>query len=80
MNFGFIKNNWKYLLYHFGLMIVVLLIATTAFFDNDYTLHLPPNDIFANITFIITIIFAILFYFLFKLFDKKILNFKIYIY
>ena len=71
MNFCFLKNNWRFLVFHFALMILILLIATTSFFDNDYTLQLPPNNIFANITYIITIIFTILFYFVFQLFETK---------
>ena len=75
MKLKFIKKNLKFILLHFGLMIVVLLIATTSFLDDDYTLQLPPNNIFANITYGVVIIMACIYYFLLQLFEKK--NIKI---
>lgn len=67
----FIKKDWKFKCLHFGLMIIVLLIATTSFRYSDYTLQLPPENIFANITYSIVIICGIGFYFLLKFFEKK---------
>lgn len=66
-----IKNDFKFKIFYIGLMILVLLIAATSFLKNDYTLHLPPNDLFANITFGVTICAGILFYFIFKYAEKK---------
>ncbi len=66
-----VKNEWKFNLLHFGLMIIVLLIATTSFYNGDYTLRLPPKNIFANITYIVTILMTIIFYIIIKLFEKK---------
>ena len=66
----FLKNEWKFKLTHFGLMIVVLLISITLFRYNCYTLQLPGNNVFANITYPIVIIMAIIFYFVFTKFEK----------
>lgn len=70
-----VKKDWKFILIHFSLLILVLLIATTSFKEYDYTLQLPPENIFANITYIVTIVMGIGFYFVFKIFEKK--NIKI---
>ena len=68
-----IKKDWKFSLFYFSLILVVLLIAITSFKDGDYLLQLPPANIFANITFIITSIFGLAFFFIFNFFeDKKI--------
>ena len=70
-----IVKDWKFKLTHFSLMIVVLLIAMTSFINKDYTLQLPFNNIFANISFSVTILFALVYYFVFKKFEEK--NFKL---
>lgn len=53
------------------LLAVVLLIATTSFYYSDYTLQLPPNNLFANITYIVSILMGIIFYFVIKIFENK---------
>ena len=65
------KMNIQFELVYFGLMAMTLLIAITLFRYNDYTLQLPGDNVFANITFGVVIISGIVFYFLFKLFEKK---------
>lgn len=71
MKIKFKKMNIKFELVHFGLMLVVLLIATTLFRYGDYTLQLPGDNIFANITYSVVIISGIIFYFIFNVFEKK---------
>lgn len=66
-----IKENWKFLLTHFSLLLVVLMIATTMFIKPDYTLQLPGDNVFANITYAITILFGVIMYFALKYFEKK---------
>jgi uncharacterized membrane protein len=66
-----IKHNLSFSLLHFGLMILVLLIATTSFRTNNYTLQLPGDNIFANITYIVVISMTIIFFFIIKYFNKK---------
>ena len=69
--FEHVKKDWKFLLVHFMLLAVVLLIATTSFYYSDYTLQLPPNNLFANITYIVSILMGIIFYFVIKIFENK---------
>lgn len=66
-----IRKDWKFIFTHFGLLILVLLIATTSFKTNDYTLQLPPQNVFANITYIVTIVVGIIFYYILRIFENK---------
>ena len=66
-----IKKDWPFKVFYLCLMIIVILIAITSFKEGDYSLQLPPQNIFANITFSITMIFGLVFYFVFRFFDEN---------
>ncbi len=69
-----LKKDWKFKLFHFLLLAIVILIAVTSFKGKDYALQLPPDNIFINITLVVTIICSVVFYFVFKFFESKNLN------
>lgn len=58
-----IKYEWRFKLFHFGIMIATILIATTLFRYDYYALQLPGNNVFANVTYTVVIIMAIIFYY-----------------
>lgn len=66
-----LKKDYKFKILYVSLMLIVLLIATTSFIKKDYTLHLPGDNLFANITYSVVIIAGIAFYFVIKQFEKK---------
>lgn len=71
INLENIKKDWIFKVFYFSLMLVVLLIATTSFFENDYTLQIPTQSLFANITYAVVLCLGIVFYFIIKFFEKK---------
>lgn len=62
-------KNFPFNLVHLGLLIVVLLIATTSFRDKDYTLYIPIKNTFATIVWGVSITLAIISY---LILNKKI--------
>ena len=69
--FEALKKDYKFIVWYLILMTIVLLIATTSSIGGDYTLHLPGKDVFANITYIVTIIAGLVYFLVFNKFESK---------
>lgn len=66
-----LKEDYKYLLFFFILLVITLLIATVTFKPNDFTLNFPTQNLFGMITYSVTIIFGIIGFFILKNVDKE---------